>query len=67
VKVFDREGGAAIKLVKARAPEGSDAARYEVDALAGATLTTRGVQNLVRFWTGELGFRSFLNNLKATS
>ena len=67
VKVFDSDGGPAIKLVKARAPEGSDAARHEVDALAGATLTTRGVQNLVRFWTGELGFRSFLRNLKATS
>jgi Na+-transporting NADH:ubiquinone oxidoreductase subunit C len=67
VELFDSRGGPAIKLVKTRAPAGSDAARHEVDALAGATLTTRGVENLVKFWTGELGFRSFFDNLKATS
>lgn len=67
VKVFDEAGSPAIDLVKTRAPAGSDAATHEVDALAGATLTTRGVENLVRFWTGELGFKPFLNNLKTTS
>jgi Na+-transporting NADH:ubiquinone oxidoreductase subunit C len=67
VKLFDSSGEPAIKLVKKRAPVGSDAASHEVDALAGATLTTRGVENLVRFWTGELGFRAFLANLKDTS
>ena len=39
----------------------------QVDALSGATLTTRGVQNLVQFWTGELGFGLFLENLKSTT
>ena len=67
VKAFDDSGSPAIKLVKTRAPADSDVAQHEVDALAGATLTTRGVEKLVRFWTGKLGFRSFLNNLKATS
>jgi len=67
VKLFDSSGESAITLVKKRAPAGSAAAQHEVDALAGATLTTRGVQNLVRFWTGELGFGAFLNNLRATS
>ena len=43
------------------------AAAHEVDALSGATLTTKGVENLVRFWTGELGFGPFLNHLKSTS
>ncbi|MEM9813936.1 MAG: Na(+)-translocating NADH-quinone reductase subunit C, partial [Pseudomonadota bacterium] len=37
---------------------------YHVDALAGATLTTVGVDNLVRFWMGEAGYQPFLNNLK---
>lgn len=67
VVAFDAQGEPAIKLVKTRSPEGSDAARHEVDALAGATLTTRGVENLVRFWTGELGFRTFLSNLNTRS
>ena len=38
-------------------------AAYQVDALSGATLTTRGVQNLVNFWTGELGFGPYLKRL----
>jgi Na+-transporting NADH:ubiquinone oxidoreductase subunit C len=38
---------------------------YHVDALAGATLTSVGVNNLVRFWMGENGFQPFLLNLQA--
>ena len=42
-----------------------NAARYEVDALSGATFTTRGVKELVNFWAGDLGFGPFLQKLKA--
>lgn len=66
VNAFDGEGNPTVRLVKTRSPAGSTAAASEVDALSGATLTTRGVQNLVRFWTGELGFGPLLNNLKTT-
>ena len=37
---------------------------HHIDALAGATLTSNGVNNLVKFWMGKDGFRKFLNNLK---
>jgi Na+-transporting NADH:ubiquinone oxidoreductase subunit C len=67
VKLFDDQGSPAVQLVKTRSPAGSAAASHEVDALSGATLTTQGVENLVRFWTGELGFGPFLNHLKSTS
>jgi Na+-transporting NADH:ubiquinone oxidoreductase subunit C len=67
VKLFDDAGQPAVRLVKTRSPEGSPAASHEVDALSGATLTTKGVENLVRFWTGELGFGPFLKHLKSTS
>jgi Na+-transporting NADH:ubiquinone oxidoreductase subunit C len=65
VQLFDDAGEPAVRLVKTRSASGSEAAAYEVDALSGATLTTRGVENLVRFWAGDLGFRPFLENLKA--
>lgn len=65
VQLFDDAGEPAVRLVKTRSASGSEAAAYEVDALSGATLTTRGVENLVRFWAGELGFGPFLDNLKA--
>ena len=67
VELFNAAGQPAVRLVKSRSPSASAAAVHEVDALAGATLTTRGVENLVRFWTGELGFGPFLASLKANS
>lgn len=62
--LYDDEGEPAVDLVKVRSPAGSEAARYEVDALSGATLTTRGVQNLIDFWAGDMGFGPYLNKLR---
>ncbi len=59
VMLFDEAGEPAVRLVKTRS--GSE---YEIDALSGATLTTRGVENLIAFWTGELGYGPMLNRLK---
>ncbi|MFK7914747.1 MAG: Na(+)-translocating NADH-quinone reductase subunit C [Pseudomonadales bacterium] len=65
VALYDSEGQPAVSLVKSRSPESSDQAKYEVDALSGATLTTRGVQNLVNFWTGDMAFGPYLQNIAA--
>ncbi|HAT85660.1 MAG TPA: Na(+)-translocating NADH-quinone reductase subunit C [Rhizobiales bacterium] len=62
-KVFDAAGSVAITVAKG--VPSADKAQHHVDALAGATLTSRGVDNLVRFWMGEQGFKRFLENLKA--
>ena len=51
----------ALRLVKGGADR-SDI--YGVDALSGATLTSRGVDNLLKFWMSEAGFKPFLDNLK---
>ncbi|MBM4205466.1 MAG: Na(+)-translocating NADH-quinone reductase subunit C [Gammaproteobacteria bacterium] len=67
VQLFNDSGAPAVKLVKTRSPADSPAAVYEVDALSGATFTTRGVQNLVNFWTGELGYGPLINRLKTPS
>ena len=37
---------------------------YNVDGLSGATLTSRGVTRLVRFWLGENGFGPYLDNYR---
>jgi len=37
---------------------------HKVDGLAGATLTSNGVTNLVKFWLGKNGFSPFLAKLK---
>ncbi|WP_156502250.1 FMN-binding protein, partial [Oleiphilus sp. HI0067] len=39
-------------------------AEYQIDGLSGATLTSRGVTNLVQYWTGEHGFQKYLQKLR---
>ena len=60
-----RQGDVAIDVIKGSVNPSAPDAEYRVDGLAGATLTTRGVSNLVQFWLGENGFEPFLNNLKS--
>jgi Na+-transporting NADH:ubiquinone oxidoreductase subunit C len=43
-------------------PESPDA-RHQVDGLSGATLTSRGVENLVAYWLGDQAFGPILKNL----
>ena len=63
VKLYGPQGDPNVALVKQRSPAGSDAAAYEVDALSGATFTTKGVENLINFWTGDLAFGPYLKQL----
>jgi Na+-transporting NADH:ubiquinone oxidoreductase subunit C len=60
-----RDGKVNVGLIKGAVDSASVNAPWEVDGLAGATLTSRGVTNLVQFWLGENGFEPFLNNLRA--
>jgi Na+-transporting NADH:ubiquinone oxidoreductase subunit C len=57
-------GGEVLLRVVKGEPRGAGV-EHEVDGLAGATLTARGVENLVRFWLGEQGFGPFLARLGA--
>lgn len=60
LELTDASGNPQVEVVRGTAPEGSN---YQVDGLSGATLTGRGVENLVRFWTGQQGFGPFLTRL----
>ena len=57
-KLLDNHGQPILKLVK-----GSAKTESEVDALSGATMTTRGVQNMIDYWLSEQGFGVFLSKL----
>ncbi len=60
--LFDADGDPAIEVVRGQAPAGST---YQVDGLSGATLTGRGVMNLVHYWIGPDGFGPYLDRLAA--
>ncbi len=61
---FDERGNPAIAVKKGLAgPVDEDP--YRVDGLSGATITSRGVTNLVRFWLGDDGFGPYLDKYRA--
>ena len=61
-KLYDAKGELAIQVVKGKAAPGDV---NSVDGLSGATLTSRGVSNLVNFWLGNDAFGKFLSTAKA--
>lgn len=63
-KLRGDEGEGALKITVAKGVPSPDMADFHIDALAGATLTSVGVDNLVRYWMGEDGFAPFLENLR---
>lgn len=60
-----RDGEVKISLIKGTVDPAAETAAWQIDGLAGATLTSRGITNLVHFWLGESGFEPFLKNLRA--
>lgn len=51
-------------LVKGGVGEDTENKEYKVDALSGATLTSRGVGNTVSFWLGDRGYGPFLKKVR---
>ena len=64
-KIYTDEGESAIHVIKGTVDTSRPEAVHQIDGLSGATLTSRGVDNLVKFWMGEQGFAPFLANLRA--
>ena len=62
-RAFDDEGKVRIEVIRGTVDSGRPEAEYQVDGLAGATLTSRGVSHLVQFWLGENGFGPYLARL----
>ena len=67
VRLFNDMGQPQVRLVKQRSASTSEAASYEVDALSGATFTTKGVENMVNYWTGDGALAPTLSALSPTA
>lgn len=63
--LFSEQGELAVEIVKGTVDAQSPKATHQVDGLAGATLTSKGVHNLLQFWLGRDGFGPFIANLRA--
>ncbi|RIZ70896.1 MAG: Na(+)-translocating NADH-quinone reductase subunit C [Methylococcales bacterium] len=57
-------GEPALSLIKGAVDTTRPGSQYQVDGLAGATLTSTGVTNLVRYWMGDEGFAPYLKKVR---
>lgn len=58
-EIYANDGSVALSIVK-----GGAKGVHQVDSLSGATLTSRGVQGVIRFWLGEDAFGKYFNKMK---
>ncbi|TWU20883.1 Na(+)-translocating NADH-quinone reductase subunit C [Bythopirellula polymerisocia] len=55
----------ALHVIKGSVPPDDPMAKFEVDGLSGATITSNGVTKLVQYWMGPEGFGPYLEKLTA--
>lgn len=66
-KIVNQGGQPALRVIKGAVNPSSADAVYQIDGLAGASLTSNGVSNLINFWVGENGFGPYLDKLRLQS
>lgn len=62
-KVLDEFGEVRLGVARGQVPPGDPNTAYQVDGLTGATWTSQGVTNLLRYWLGEDGFGPYLRKI----
>ncbi len=64
---FDEAWQTRITVLKGKVNPASPMAHFQVDGLSGATITARGVRDLLKYWLGEDGFGPFLAKIRISS
>jgi Na+-transporting NADH:ubiquinone oxidoreductase subunit C len=64
---FADDGTVQITVIRGNVDPGDPSFASKVDGLAGATITSRGVSNLLHYWLGPDGFGPYLSRLKTPS
>ena len=54
---FGNDGKVSVKVVKGKASKDSST---DIDGLSGATITAKGVDNMVKFWLGKKGYGNYI-------
>lgn len=64
-QVYDDSQQIIIDVIKGSVGPDTPNPNSKVDGLSGATLTARGVENMLHFWLSEQGFAKYLNNIRS--
>ena len=65
-KIYD-DNQVALKVIKGKVDDGDAMSMYKVDGLSGATITSRGVSNMVSYWFSDSGYANLLKELNYES
>ena len=57
-RIYNDDGNVALYVTK-----GASSTDYEIDGISGATLTTNGVSNMIKYWLGDNGYGPIIKNL----
>ena len=63
-QAFAEAGEIRIEGIKGKADPARPEGKYQVDGLSGATITSRGVSNMLHYWLSDEGFGPYLAKLK---
>lgn len=67
-KLFGEDGAPRIEVIRGTVadavPGVAYVGNYQVDGLAGATLTGRGVTSMIHYWVGDQGFGPYLDKVR---
>ena len=61
---LDEQGNVVLTVIKSTVDPNSPQANQQIDGLSGSTLTTRGLDSMVKFWLGQDGYGPFFNKLR---
>ena len=62
-KKIYKDDEVVLSVIKGKVQTGDVNSNYQVDGLSGATLTSRGVNNMLTYWFGESGYSKLFKEL----
>ncbi|TYB32760.1 MAG: Na(+)-translocating NADH-quinone reductase subunit C [Flexistipes sinusarabici] len=65
-KLYGQSGAVRISVIKGDVDPTAEDVEFKVDGLSGATMTTNGVDNLIKFWVSDFAYGKFLKSLSST-
>ena len=57
----------SLEVIKGKVPSDDQNLAYKVDGLSGATLTSRGVTNMLKYWFSDSGYANLFSELEYES
>ena len=62
-KQLYKDDDVVLEVIKGKVPADDSNLAYKVDGLSGATITSRGVSNMIKYWFSDSGYANLFSEL----